>query len=313
MEIHFLHQQLFFIPIVLTSFWFRMRAGLIIAVIISTIYLTTMLAHMSSAELTATIVMQVVLYLLIAVLIGWLTGRLKKQQEQAIRDAKSKSVTQLASALSYEIFDIVTNLEHKYQGSKPHSENDSDLNEEINKLKRLTRAFQRFSPLDEEERISRNINTILKDIRQKYQPEAKQLGVDIDTEFDQAGCTSMVISDSIIRLLEALVQNAMEASPPGERIILRSERDATHCRVEVEDHGLGVADKHKDKLFQPFFTTKQDGHGLTLAAGRKVIRDCGGDLSYLPSFPTGSIFRLTIPRESSRENIDGHIHQSLGY
>ena len=95
---HLLHQQLFFIPIILASFWFHLRAGLIVAVIISVIYITSMQAHMTSPDMKITLLSQVSLYLFIAALIGWLATRLDNQQKQVIKDEKNRSVITLVFA-----------------------------------------------------------------------------------------------------------------------------------------------------------------------------------------------------------------------
>ena len=308
-ETHLLHQQLFFIPIILASFWFRLRVGLIVAVIISAIFVSSMVHHMTSPSIELTVYLQIALYLFVAALIGWLTGKLEKQQQQAIKAEKWRSVTQLASALSLEIQDVVRSLETRYRddGDEP-GRNDRD---EIEKLKRLTGAFEQLGPPDAEEIISEDINELVKKIQRDLQTTAKDVDVALVTELDEAGCPSMVINETIARLIKALAVNAIEASPANSKVILRTTRTGLNCVLEVVDFGHGVSQEHIPHLFEPFFTTKPGGHGLTLAAGKKVMKDYEGDLLYEPGKEGGSIFKLVIPRENVGRNIDEHISERM--
>lgn len=104
-------------------------------------------------------------------------------------------------------------------------------------------------------------------------------------------------------VVESLVENALEASTEGGKVRLRSRRGGTHCFLEVVDEGAGVAENDRTRLFTPFFTTKPGGSGLAIAAGRKVLRDHGGDLIYVAG-PVGATFRLIVPRENLKQNID---------
>ena len=114
----------------------------------------------------------------------------------------------------------------------------------------------------------------------------------------------MIITEGIVQLFEALVDNAIEASPRGGEVALRTIRKGAHCLLEVVDTGPGVLEEDIPKLFKPFFTTKHDGHGLSLAAGKKIMKDCEGDLLYEHGKDGGAIFRIVVPRENRDRNID---------
>jgi C4-dicarboxylate-specific signal transduction histidine kinase len=67
--------------------------------------------------------------------------------------------------------------------------------------------------------------------------------------------------------------------------------------VEVQDQGPGIRPEHLPKMFVPFFTTKEKGTGLGLAASKKIMHDLGGDIQVASTGAEGSTFTLTIPRE----------------
>lgn len=315
LEGHLLHQQLFFIPIILASFWFHLRTGLVIAVIVSGIYISSMFYHMSTPHIQIAVYTQISLYILIAALIGWLADRLDKQQQRAIKDEKLSVLAKLAAALSFEIEEVVHGLETRYHNEKATLTTDMvpDVKEEISKLKRLTSAFEQFEVSGKDDIISYDLNKVIKTTHRKFLSRAKDARIRIFTDLDEAGCPSMVFNDTIVRLFEALVDNAIDASPKDSEIILRSTRKGPHCLLEVIDHGSGVREEHVSQLFQPFFTTKADGHGLSLAAGKKIMKDYEGDLLYERGKDGGSIFKLIVPRENIDKNIDGLIPERVSH
>ena len=65
--------------------------------------------------------------------------------------------------------------------------------------------------------------------------------------------------------------------------------------IEVIDHGPGVPEADRDKIFEPFFTGKTQGTGLGLAVARRVIELHGGTLAVLSSPRGGAVFRAEIP------------------
>lgn len=111
------------------------------------------------------------------------------------------------------------------------------------------------------------------------------------------------------RVLDALVENGLEASNKGQKVTLSSKRGGSACYLDVSDEGEGVAAENLEKLFTPFFTTKSGGSGLSLSAGRKVLRDQGGDLVHIPKPSGGSIFRIIVPRENINQNIDEFVRE----
>ncbi len=106
-----------------------------------------------------------------------------------------------------------------------------------------------------------------------------------------------------------LVTNALEAMGTGGRLTLRTgwSEDMDWLRpparraprrgvkVEIEDTGIGIALAEADKIFNPFFTTKESGTGLGLALAYKIIEDHGGSITFRSSPGVGTTFRLLLP------------------
>ncbi|NOR26073.1 MAG: hypothetical protein GQ542_17140 [Desulforhopalus sp.] len=310
---HVLHQQLFFIPIVLASFWFGMRVGLVAAVIISFLYGPAMVVRHHEEGTHLIVLTQVSLYLFIAFLMGWLSDRQRKQQNQLLKGERISTLGKAASTLSFEVRDIVKGIEEinrRSGGLKNESEND-DFLAEIDRLRRLLDALGNFTPSLDHSALSTDLNSILQCSSSQFREEASRERVKIVVDPDKLGCPSMVSPESISRIFDSLVSNALDFSEQGKSIILRSVRGGRVCALEVVDSGPGVEKENESKLFTTFFTTKPDGYGLSLSAGRKVLRDLGGDLVYEKRQQGGAIFRMIIPRETQDKSIEDFATSSL--
>lgn len=109
--------------------------------------------------------------------------------------------------------------------------------------------------------------------------------------------------DCVSRLIDNLLMNALEASPPTRPIDVRVREAGADMDVEVRDDGPGVPAEAAAQLFEPFFTTKPGGVGLGLALSRAIARSHGGDLSY-ERHEARTVFRLRLPRALSTRRAD---------
>lgn len=91
-----------------------------------------------------------------------------------------------------------------------------------------------------------------------------------------------------------LVKNAQEAMPDGGRLTVRTGMTPQYVHIAVEDTGVGIpADLH-DKIFSPFFSTKEKGAGIGLAMSRKIIEEMGGQVDLQSQVGKGTIITLRL-------------------
>lgn len=102
--------------------------------------------------------------------------------------------------------------------------------------------------------------------------------------------------------LWSLVDNAIEATPAGGKVVIRSFTDSSHdpprAVVDIIDNGKGMTDEFlRDRLFRPFQTTKPEGVGLGLSTAAEIIRFHEGKISVqsIAAKPGGTIIRLIFP------------------
>ena len=120
---------------------------------------------------------------------------------------------------------------------------------------------------------------------------------------DEIGtCTVTIDPERLRSALTHLVQNAVDVSCPGDRVIISSHRFGTRLLIEVTDNGPGMDDAFiRDELFLPFRSTKSGGYGIGAFQTRELIRMAGGDLEVISEKGFGTRMRIILPLVSERE------------
>jgi signal transduction histidine kinase len=298
--LHILHRELYFIPILLASFWFGLKVGITTAVVISLIYAPHVFIYNDPHGTHLTVISQVLVFNLVAIVLGWLADRQRRQQQEMVEAENLTLLGQAAVAIGYEMKDIVGALKrttHNQKKGLQSAEFDRDFEQELGRLENVVDTLSSFASPERIEMLSTDLNKIISERIEHYQSSASKSEVTLEAQLDERGCPTRVDAGLLGRVLDNLIKNAIEASNPGQTVIVRSHRGGLTCSVEVQDQGPGIRPEHLPKMFVPFFTTKEKGTGLGLAASKKIMHDLGGDIQVASTGAEGSTFTLTIPRE----------------
>jgi nitrogen fixation/metabolism regulation signal transduction histidine kinase len=107
--------------------------------------------------------------------------------------------------------------------------------------------------------------------------------------------------EQIQRLLRNLILNAQDAMPNGGTLIVRTETFPSRIVLEISDTGEGLTTEECERLFTPYYTTKQHGTGLGLAIVQSVVSDHGGTIGVTSAVGKGSAFRIEFPSPENHE------------
>jgi signal transduction histidine kinase len=128
----------------------------------------------------------------------------------------------------------------------------------------------------------------------------RNAGVSISVEL--GGIAAVVrLSDSLLRqCIYNLVQNAIEASPPGARVVVSGSTDGGDFVLRVRDHGPGVPPDLRESIFDPFISTKPSqlstgGMGMGLSLVRRALDAAGGSIEVIDAADGGAEFVARIP------------------
>jgi signal transduction histidine kinase len=104
--------------------------------------------------------------------------------------------------------------------------------------------------------------------------------------------------DLLHRALSNLVLNAIDAMPQGGKLTIGSKVIGGRVEISVSDTGSGLTPEECERLFTPYYTTKQHGTGLGLAIVQSVVSDHGGKISVESAKNKGTTFRIELPRDA---------------
>ena len=103
------------------------------------------------------------------------------------------------------------------------------------------------------------------------------------------------------RALLNLLRNAIQATNPGGTVHLGIHVDGPNTiEIQVRDNGKGIPEESQDRIFEPFYTTKQKGTGLGLALVKKIVENHGGRIRMSTNSNEGTRFSIRLPRPDSK-------------
>jgi signal transduction histidine kinase len=113
-------------------------------------------------------------------------------------------------------------------------------------------------------------------------------------------------ANKIEQALLALVLNALDAAPEGGHVSIEVAETRGGVQISVADDGPGIPEEIRDRLYEPFVTTKSEGQGtgLGLSVMYGIVRSHGGRVDFESSAEEGTRFRITLPRTQNPTSTD---------
>jgi len=173
---------------------------------------------------------------------------------------------------------------------------------EVASLSRLVDSFSRFARLPVPQFSPCDPAELLRQVAALYEPNHPE--IQWEFQLPEGPVSALWDGDMVKRALINYVDNAVAAlegrgarAEEGGRGLVRLSLapEGDSLRFDVVDDGTGVPEADRERLFEPYFSTKRKGTGLGLAIVRRIAQDHGGDARYEP-LSNGSRFSLVLPR-----------------
>ena len=137
---------------------------------------------------------------------------------------------------------------------------------------------------------------VLERVRELMEPQLARDGLRLKLELAPGMPRVAADPDRLSQVLINLLQNAAQASQPGQEITLSLEAGPLgQALLTISDQGSGIAPQHLAQVFDPFFTTKQRGTGLGLPLARRIVDEHGGHLELESQASLGTRVRVSLP------------------
>jgi PAS domain S-box-containing protein len=237
-------------------------------------------------------------------------AEIQAARAELLRVERSFRINELTASLAHELNQPLAAILSNAQAALHFLESGRvDLNEfreilrdiiqDDKRAGNVIRSLRSMMRREDGERQPVILNDILNDVVAILHSEAVFRNVVIETEFTAS--LPPVLSDGIQlqQVILNLIMNAAEAmsgtSPKERKIVLRAGAADNRVRVTVRDFGQGVAQENLERLFQPFFTTKESGLGMGLAISKSVIEAHGGRIWAENNPGGGATFTFELP------------------
>ncbi len=235
-----------------------------------------------------------------------MTGELRTQRDHLIQAERVAAWRELARRLAHELknplFPLQVTVENLVRArGLASSEFDEVFQEctgtllaELGNLNAIIGRFSEFSRMPQPQRSLVSVNEVVQGVERLHAAQLSAAGVALDASL---GDVPQVSADPELlhRALSNLVLNAIDAMPAGGKLGLATRAWADGVEIAVSDTGTGMSKEEAERLFTPYYTTKQHGTGLGLAIVQSVVSDHGGNVG-VESSVNGTTFKIQLPR-----------------
>jgi signal transduction histidine kinase len=242
-----------------------------------------------------------------------MTTELLGQKERLIQAERVAAWRELARRLAHELknplFPLQLTVENLVrarqqtpeQFEEVFRESSRTLLAEIANLKGIIGRFSEFSKMPQPKLQRVQVNEVIRGALQLFQAQLEAPGrakISCEVQLDPHLGAISADAELLHRAISNLVLNAMDAMPQGGTLTLRTRDDGREVVIEVADTGAGLTPEECERIFTPYYTSKEHGTGLGLAIVQSVVSDHGGRIHVRSSPGRGTTFVIELPRNA---------------
>ena len=238
-----------------------------------------------------------------------MAAAIKEQMHKMQRAEQMTLVGEMAARLVHEIKNPLAGIKgaiQVFQEGAGITEEErailSQVIDEVQRVESLMKSLLNFAKPPKPQFLSLNMNDIMEASFNPSLPYSFSVlnspkDIQVVKHFDPH--LPLIMADPLVmqQVFLNLLINAVQAMPAGGTLTVRTFENASakEIQIEISDTGKGINDEIKEKIFQPFFTTKNKGTGLGLAISKQFIEMHGGTISAEDNPEGGTTFRIILP------------------
>jgi two-component system, NtrC family, nitrogen regulation sensor histidine kinase NtrY len=244
-----------------------------------------------------------------------MTTQLVEQRERLLQAERVAAWRELARRLAHELknplFPLRLTIDNLRRAKAlPPGEFEEVLDESLTtlgtglgNLNTVITRFSDFSRMPPPQFARVSVNDVVRQSLQLFRAQLDAPGrpaVALAVDLDESVASVQADAEQLGRALQNLLLNAIDALPEGGQVAVRTAGGPETVRIDVSDSGTGLTDEERQRLFTPYYTTKQHGTGLGLAIVQSVVADHRGRIWVDSREGRGTTFHVEIPREPHR-------------
>lgn len=233
---------------------------------------------------------------------------LHEHQTRAQNLERLSAIGQMAAVVAHEIRNpLVTiggfakSLADDMSPEDPNSRFVNIIYDEVQRLERVVKDMLDYAKPVKMSLKEVFIRDVISQAIEILTPELEKTGVTVVSRLSRSGTPVKVDPNLMRQLLLNLMSNAQDAMPEGGTLRITSSFDSSSFRIRISDTGVGISPERKEKLFEPFYTSKQGGTGLGLSIVKNIVSQHGGSIDVKSKTGAGTTFTITIPLNPAQD------------
>jgi two-component system, NtrC family, nitrogen regulation sensor histidine kinase NtrY len=241
-----------------------------------------------------------------------MTTELLTQRERLLQAERVAAWRELARRLAHELknplFPLQLTVENLVrarqqtpeQFDEVFREGSRTLLAELENLKTIIGRFSEFSKMPQPQLRQVRVNEVIEGVIRLLQAQFSVPGqreIRYEAQLDPLPETIAADAELLHRAISNLVMNAIDAMPQGGTLTIRTRNEGRQVRVEISDTGSGLTEEECQRIFTPYYTSKQHGTGLGLAIAQSVISEHKGRISMQSRAGKGTTFVIELPKD----------------
>jgi two-component system sensor kinase FixL len=234
--------------------------------------------------------------------------RLQSVQAELVHVSRLTEMGQMAAGLAHELNQPLAAIGNYIAASQRLTEQGKSAEamsaaqkatEQVKRAGEIIRRLRDFVKRGDSEKHEEQLANVIEEATALGFAGMKSLGAKIELRVRPDAASAFIDKIQIQQVLVNLIRNALEAMTDSSRrelVIATAPRDADWVEIRISDTGSGLAPEVRDKLFQPFVSTKSGGMGVGLSICRSIVEAHGGDLIAGNNEGGGATFSMTLPR-----------------
>lgn len=229
----------------------------------------------------------------------------KKAWEQRLRrQEKLTAMGELASGVAHEIrnpLNAISIIAQRFGWEFKPTENEQEYrdlaNSIVSETQRVSSIIERFLEFARPPVLNlqrHDLPEVLRNVFTVVESEAKEQGVAL--KLDGSESVELKLDrNQMQQVFLNLLQNSLQATPAGGTIEVKISRDGADAMVEVRDTGKGIPPEHLNRIFDLYFTTKENGTGMGLSICHRIVTEHAGRIEVSSEEGKGTTFKIYLP------------------